>query len=785
MTNSTSPNLFVGFVSRSDPATHLIHVDPHAESSAGGTGLMQGLPLISVFSTTLGFKESMVYPVGSAVLCMDMTGGQCYILGLLPDFDLGDTSYWSRACLGTEDTNSQDAPCNTLGYRTDSTNLTLANNFRPTDVVEGEYVLSNELGVLLGLFQELAVLKGSELAQIQCFLLDDLVRLISHNFSHWTAAGELNVWHDGKAIMIEQGMTHLSRESLGIPQTTDKEEPVFTKEDGSPKVDDSSDYYKFTASERGKAIERLKLFAGRLGDLIHIFLTRPDDKAKRSLDGEQGGDFDRGLFDIHLGTDGRLSVRTATALSLEKTNWIRVPLRVRNPEDPKGDEADDIEFEDKEPFEWDDSVKVRENPVGYFLQLRDCLAYTQDKYAYLNFDKYKKDIKFSKSPTDQEKKLSECEDIDPDTKHKFGNYKLRRSGLYFMDNGGMMLKDAWGSAIVMEGGNIYLQPVNDLIEQPLRHTINKSGHSYQVAAKKHIDFSSTEEGMRLKTKRVQHFYSQEAGIILQSDASSTVPPLPADTAYDVFGGILLLAKDAGVFTYGNKIFDDAKENSMYKANNQMIFESETSDIWMIPQKNFYIFPEGDILATTQGSITVLGGGSALFAGGGSTAIGTKDQIIGMVPHPGSLPAILDGVIPTSEVIDTIVTIRTTLDDLIQKMMFPFDEESKFLDVKFRFLKSDRYSLSDKQDFIPMTIGQQDQVSFGFLELEGWSEQEIEATLPFPGKEKFDKYYLTTEALKNVKISSEDKEYESNSYDDINSTGVKLVFGDLNNYKVKN
>lgn len=781
--NSHNPKFFTGQISRSDPATGVIHVDPHPSFYAGQTGMMQGIPLVNVFAVTLGFKESLQFPIGAQVLCMDVTGGLCIILGILPDHDHGDTSYWSRACLQTEDTNSQDASCNTLGYGEDVINMFMSNNYKPTDIVEGEYVISNELGVLMGLLQELAILKGSELAQVQCFLLDDLVRLISHNFNHWTAAGELNVWHDGKAILVEQGMTHLSRESMGIPQTTDKGEPMFTEE-GQASPNDSSDYYKIKGEERAKAIERLKIFAGRLGDFVHIFLCRPDDQAKRTLNGDPGGMFDRGLMDLHLGTDGRVSLRTLTGLSIEKTNYIRVPLRVRTPEDPQGDEVDDINFEKKEPFSWDNTYKVRENPVGYFLQLRDCVAYSQDRYAYLNFDQYQKDFKFSKDANDQEKQLSGIEDIDPKTSYKFSDYQLRRSGLYFMDNGGIMIKDAWGSAIVMEGGDIYLQPAKDLVAQPLRHNVVKAGHSLQMAAKKHVDISSSEEGFRLKTQKVQHFYSEEQGIIFQSNSESTAEPTPDGEAYDTFGGILMLAKDSGIYTYGKKLFLNSKEKALLKAKETLTLESEDGDVWLIPQQNLYLFPTGDVLCSTSGSMIFAGSSSALFAGGGSTAIGNVGQTIGMISTPGSIPSSLDGVVPVDAIVSGIQAARNALDDAVQRMMSPFDEDSKFDNVKFHFLASEKFNLKDREDFIPMTIAQQDDDSFGFLHLKEWSEKEVESTLPYPGKDKFEQFYLTTSTLQNVKKSNEGEDYESKSFNSMSSQGVTLNLESLNSYKVK-
>jgi hypothetical protein len=772
---------FVGLVTSSDAGTYNIQIEPKGPNT---TGLVQGYPLMQVFASTLGFKECPQYPTGARVLCYNIDGISCYIFGIIPQADLGNLGFFSRAALGTEDSNSQDKDCNTLGYKEQASKVFTANAQRPTDVVEGEYVVANELGVLIGLFQELAILKGSELAQVQCFLLDDLVRLVSHNFSHWTSMGEVNIWHDGKAIMAEYGATHLSRESLGIPQTSDKGEPMFQSDGEKPEADDSKDYYKIKEDERSKAIERLKIFVGRLGDFVHLYLARPDDDAKRDLSGEVKGNFDRGLLDAHISTDGRFSLRSVTSIAIEKTNWIRVPLRVRTPEDPKGDEVDDIEFEDKKPFEWDNQVKVEENPVGYFLQLRDCLAYVQDKYAYLNFEKYKKDFKFSKSSSDKEKNLSECKKIDPNTEFKFSDYKLRHSGIYLMDNGGMMIKDAWGSAIVMEGGDIYLQAAKDLVAQPLRHLVSKAGHSVSIAAKKHVDLSSTEEGFRLKTKKVQHFFAKDEGLIFQTDTSKQSNPMPDSEAYDQFGGILFKAKDAGVFTYGKKIYNLAKEDSLYKAKKKMMIESEDDDVWVVPEKNLYLMPTKDVLCAPSGQLIFATDGNAIFAGAGQTNIGQAGQIVGLVPHPGSLPAIMDGTVPVSAVTGAITAARTALDEVMDKLMSPFHEESKFDEVKFRWLKSDKYNLKDKKDCIPQTIAQQDDKAFGFLSLQTWTEEEEESTLPFPGKDKFEQYYMTYES-KNLKTSSSDpKDYESKDYDALTEQAGTLKFESLNTYKIR-
>ena len=759
---------FTGVVSSSDAGTYNIAIDPFGTSEVG---IVQGIPLITVFATTLGFKECPPYPIGANVLCCHISAGRCYVLGIIPEADAANVKFYGRACLQTAD-GSFDTQ-NKQGYAADGHKMITHNQNRPTDIVEGEYALANEFGVLLGLFQAMANLKGSELAQIQCYTMDDLVRLVSHNFQHWTAMGEFNIWHDGKAIISEFGATHLSSESVGIPSvTSDASKPVFAKGAGV-KPDDSEDYFTIEEDERIKAIERMKIFMGRLGDFLHLFLVRPDPDAIRTLSGSIDGKFDRGLADVHFSTDGRISLRSVSSIVLEKTNWIMVPHRVRVPEDPEGDE--DISYEDKDPFIFDNKYKYQENPALYFLQMRDCVAYLQDLYNYKNFLKHEKDFKLSKGSENEETGLSEITQVDGKTSVKLSDYRLRKSGIYLMDNGGIMLSDAWGSAIVMEGGNIYLQPAKDLVAQPLRNHIVKAGQFASICAKKDIDISSTEEGFRLKTQKVQHFYSDEEGILLQSNADNTRQPMPDDEAYTGFGGILFSAKTSGVYTHAKQIFDRSTERSLYKAETLTL--EAVKDIYAMSDKSIYLLAEQDIHAEGQSSARLVSKGSAMIGGTNSTLIGQKGKIVPVAPHPGALPAIFDGVLDCDE----LSAVKERVEDLVgQDLMFPFDEDSKFESIKFRYLKSSTYNLVDNEDFMPMTVAQQNDAAFGNLSLSVWAEKEIEGTLPYPGKEKFESFYITNQ-LNNLKITEDDL-YSKDS-ETLSSEAERLESVSLNQYKI--
>lgn len=768
--NSLDPSFFVGLVSSSDAGTYNVNIEP-CNSSMGG--IMQGIPLMSVFTSTLGFKECPQYPIGAAVFCYKINSERCYIIGIIPEADIGNLKFYSRAALQTADGNYDEQ--NAVGYAKDGSKLMTHNQGRPTDLVEGEFGYHNDFGVLLGLFQQLAILKGSELAQVQCYAIDDLVRIVSHNFQHWSALGEFNIWHDGKGIQAEFGATHLSAESMGSPAVTSSEgNPVF-EEDPGTKPDDSQDFYKIAEDQRIKAIARLKVFLGRLGDFVHIFLSRPDPDVVRTLSGSVQGNFDRGLFDVHVGPDGRFSLRSVSSIVIEKTNWIMVPERVRSPEDPKGDDASELTYEDKDPFEFDNTYKYQENPIHYFLQIRDCAAYLQDLVNYKNFITHEKDFKLSKSPTSQETDLNSIDQVDEKTKVKLNDYVLRRSGIYLMDNGGIAIMDAWSSAIVLEGGNIYFQPAKDIIQQPMRNYVVKAGQFASICAKKDVDISSTEEGFRLKTEKVQHFYSNKQGILLQSGAQSKSAPAPEDEAYKEFGGIIFDAKDSGVYTYAGQIFDRAKERALYKTKILGLEAEETMNI--LAETTMLLLCSGTTHVEAKKSANFVSKGAVSIGGTSTTAIGQKGKTVGMVPHPGSLPAVLDGVLDC----DQIASFKEKLDKTPQQsMMSPFDKDDKFDKIKFRFLKSDDYKLDGDEEGLPMTIAQQSDAEFGFLNLTEWKEKEVEGTLPYPGKSKFDSFYISGKLNGNL---TRDQDISTRGSEGLSSKGGTLTAGSLNSYKI--
>ena len=782
-------NVFVGLVITAKAGSNALTVI--RESYAGvqsvdGGMRMQGIMVVSTLSSFLGFKESTMPQPGSRVLCLeDGTGAGCFVVGMIPQQTVTEEVVLpARACIGAGNAFADDA--NKVGHMSNTPNI--YDHRRPTDVVDGEHVISNEFGVLLGLYQQLANLKASELAQVQCHLMDDLVRVISHNFQHYTALGEYNIFHDGRRIMAEFGATHKPSESYGRPAVnTDTSEPMFSEE-GEHTVDDAEDFYSIKEDERVKAIERFKWFLGGLGDFLHVFLACPDPEEVRRLDPDYTPSKpDTGLWDMHIGTDGGFHVRSVKEIFLEKTNWIRVPLRKAAPEDPNGDNAEDLTYDKKEKFEFNNDGKFKSNPFNYALQLRDYVAYVNEKLGYQNFKKHEKDFHVN-DDIDQENSLKDINNVDQETQLGLQDYALRTAGIYIMPNGGITIRDAWNSAIVMEGGNIYLQPAKDIVSQPLRNCIVKAGGNINMACKQHFDMSSSEEGMRMKSEKAMYCYSNKSGIILEANGETDTPGSPDPTSFAVedIGGIVLKSK-LSVYSYAeDQIVNYAKGNLLLQSLSNVDIVSDTS-LTTHSKLGTMLLSDTSMIIHAAQVAELLSDSTVILAGAGTTAIGQKDQplaigynIYGENPDPNIDP--LFGVLEVSELTKQLGDVKAAKQNILEQTAF--QKEAKFTDLTFKFLASSQYgNLTQEQDAIPSTLAQQDDLLTRMYNLKKWEEQEVNDSLPYPGKDLFENFYYSAEKPVNLESNGLGKDYSNKA--DASNKPSKISLDSLKNYKVYN
>lgn len=733
--------IFSGSVIASDAGTYNVTIAPDGESN--GT-YKKGVYLPTLCSSIIGFKECFVPAVGSKVLCVDNGIDQCFVVGTQAGADQGTFTYPSRVAVQTGASAATDAQ-NRDGYGTDSTKMVTNNAHRPTDVLEGEWGCSNEFGVMVALFQQVALLKGSELSQIQCCLIDDLTRIISHNFEHFTGMSDLKISHDGNNLNLEYSLTHLPQEAIGIPQPDKTELASPIKETDTYTADDVDDGYTIE-NEQLQMVSRLKTFVGGLGDLINVYLSKPT--LEYNIQDGTAPAPSLGLGHFHLGVNGAVHWRTSKEFFIEKTNWIRVPQRIRPEEDPQGNDLSTEEFDEKIDFTFDKAFTFnQEDPIILFLQLRDYLAYMYEDFNIKNLKKVDKDI-FINSDKDEEESLDEVEEVDPRTP---STYTKTVSGIYLMDNGSIVQKDAWGSSIVMDGGNIYICPAKDLVVQSLRNTVIKSGQFTTICSNADLEISSTKGGLKLKTETAQHFYSNASGLILESNAQlDSENGQPYDQSVKNLSGILLKGEKSGVYTYGKNIGSRAISELVLSSKEHLAIQSKTAEI--VTKNTLDLFSGQTANLKAGGSLSCIGQGTANFAGRGSSIFGKNGERITAQFN------IIDGEGRNCSIVkqawdgtgDTAAAAIAEANKNLQSDLLPiFKEDNEFTDLKFRFLHSDFYKWITGEDCLPQTMAQQQHTFLNDWEPDIWEEEEINESFPYPGKNNFDASLMPTSVVRNV------------------------------------
>ena len=717
---------FFATVVSSDAATYVVQVAP---ISSNIPGLMSGIVLSSAMAGMMGVKECSLPQPCSTVFCFKQDAFTCLILGVVPDSEKADIpqTFHARSSLGAGDSKTCGNNIEGYGINASLAKLGAVNANRPTDVVDGEYVLANEFGILLGLYQHFSVLKASELAQVQAFLYDDLVRIVSHNFEHFTCMGGSKTYQSGKDLNLEFGLTHDAVEASGRPAVGGNELPTVMELTGKVTVDDEENFFKLT-NERQSSIERLRGFVGALGDFVHLIFSKPADGELRAVDGKPVTTFDRGLASLKMGMDGTLAVRTLGGFALEKTNWVRVPHRIKV--------AEEKETSDKKPtapasFKFDSTTTDKNQPLLHFLQLRDYLAFTMEGQDYRKFtgtDKFTvNDSPGKETPIGEDTQLTDTQS---------GNFYPKSSGVYAMPNGGLVFRDAWGSAIVMEGGNVYIQPAKDLVFQPARNLVAKVGQNISLAAKKEIDVSSTTGGFRLKTDLAQYLYSESSGIILHSDAASPSEFFPKDELVRNVGGILLHAPKAGLVTNASHSLFKTDNNTVLKSGLCMI---DASDRVLLRSDNgFDVFTTGDLLLSAGKNLIGYTEGSAIFVGLQATALGIEKQTIAT-----GLMGPVQGLFEEKAFDDWKNKTNELSKSDFQEFSFGYKDAASFEELQFRFPTSASYRLAERIDAIPQTIAQQEDAKFGMHGFGTWEETAVNETYPYPGAELTNMYAISS------------------------------------------
>lgn len=630
-------------------------------------------------------------------------------------------------------------PLNDASYHTKLN----ASASRPLDLVPGTYAVVNEQGVGWAVTPLAATMKASSRAQLRVGLADDNVRLVSGHFQHFDAAGLLQSFNDGGFVTEERGITSYQCERLGFSKPG--------TEAFAPDAETTLDKKDLVTSFKKKkprmtSRKRLQMFMGYLGDMINLFIGKPDSDPALDPETEEAENKDQGLLQVHADTSGRLMVRSAAGIMLERWDRIPVPKRIRQPWDPEGSRMEDLpdtltDEDAKKPFNWDEK-----HPYGRALQLRDANAWRYlNAYWRLHNQSTAAGGKDFYLPEEQDLKTPDDQYDEPGkgSEHFTKNDK-RHAMMGLEDDGSIVLRDAWGSEIIMRGGNIIINAAAQIEVRSGKSTVVMAGHDAILRGRQSVDISSTEHDVRIKANVNLHMLAEGrdekgGGILIESKADGDVGLWEGKQGEGVISkGIVLKANKSRIFAQGKKVHLSGEDRVMLETfgeesgeNNGQLLLSARKLVSSMKNSTSLTTGEGAALTMSKRSAELVGDSVSLV--GGSSANVIKDS-------KAMIPLLWAGIggAPYGDFQRAIASMYEYLQGT--DWIMPYEPEQR-ADVKFTYRTIQEYgtvhaSEIEGKDFyvyqpfwaFMATAGSQ----MVPAKPEGWKEYAIDGTKAWPG-----------------------------------------------------
>jgi len=503
----------------------------------GGTRL--AAPIQPVSTSPLGARDLTHYQIGDQVLCVFMPGSSYgYIIGAAPlqVFDprlVLPASLVQRSCMGF----FYDQMHYSM-YQNEELGLANFSCGRPLDAVQGDWGFINELGAAIWLGKFLAQMRASDMAKIECFWGDDLVRMFAYNRQLYTSMRELFEFDDEGECSLVETWTPFVWESFGSYKAG---EEVFkdNKGDAGGIKRGSEDSRYEPKEEKQMMVFRGMRLSGYLGDVHRdmVVLPPPDGDGIAKRDDEKKF---RGVLDVHHGLDGAFHVRSAKEIILAKSLMIPVPRQLLDPDDPSGDMAVKPKEnykpanqygsgpdQEQKPYKYPEAI---EDAPGRLVDLWDYQAYLFGKFGLQTIDAHEKDWK---APEEKDVKIDDGTDneiddevykaggeglkfkpfaplpeygevtVDQRTGHDVRYYKSR-SCIHMMDDGSVAIEDAYGAQILLSGGHITLSCPGDVNARPMRNFTAWAPRDFIARAGWCAELSAAKADVRIKAEKNLH-----------------------------------------------------------------------------------------------------------------------------------------------------------------------------------------------------------------------------------------------------------------------------------------
>lgn len=459
----------------------------------------------------------------------------------------------------------------------------------PNDLLEGEFVIANNFGVAIQFLTTMIKMQASERAKVEAILMDDMVRIVSETFKHYSSFGDFQIYNDGRLNVRFDG-TSYEFESFGKEKNTDPLVQLDNK-----KVD-----FQKTFTETGRW--RFSEYIGFLGDFIHTFVTEPNE----TLAAIAAEAIRPGKARMQMHSDGTILMQSVADITIERVCRVASPTELKRQDDPEGNKKNAFDKLNKEYLKiWNYGKDMSKAHYASY-QLRQYARWLSCFHSFARFHQLDKDWSIPKETDFQHSWNNQEEDVEQANAGGETLYDVYAT-FRIMRDGSILIMDGFNSAISMIRGNIQMSAVRHIELDAAGDIRINAGQNLYIKARRNIEISAIVGGLTLKARTWWKALCEWGTVWIKSDAidpsTGDSPPTPEDPTQDpepeIHGAAIFLdaAKGQALIQSERRstisvIGNPEDEESLEDTTASVVLQSKNQDVRSIGARHVILKSEG-------------------------------------------------------------------------------------------------------------------------------------------------------------------------------------------------
>lgn len=384
----------------------------------------------------------------------------------------------------------------------------------PLDMVEGEFEIANLFGVAMQFLFTLMRMSAGDRAAVECHLINDMVRVVSHQYRHFSGIGEDLIFDHGRPTFERTWSSY-------------RHELANKMEDGEPlgeMDEDQVDHKSLDEKQRWEDVGRYRFleFIGFAGDFIHSFVSDPPDAINKLSASPNSS----GKSWIHRNNDGSMLMQSVADIRLERVVRIPVPKRIKHHEDPELTKKRTYRsLPNTDVLKLPELAKNDTYQLAY--HLRSYSRWLSQVHSFARFHQLE----------DEYKVPSESEIPDPEWTNKEKDKEEQAGSMEYFDSyacitiirdGSIILHDGYSATVAMSNGNLQLSAPRHVDIEAAGDIRMIAGRNVYIKARRNVEITARIGGMILTSYAWFKTICREGTMWLRSDANTDTPGEPLE-----------------------------------------------------------------------------------------------------------------------------------------------------------------------------------------------------------------------------------------------------------------